>query len=77
MRYATPSPAAACERNRPFFLKTKEDPMRTPLTMARTMPTILRLALDEVAVEVEVAVAVAVLLKVELSDSFVEDIGTS
>jgi hypothetical protein len=41
-RYATPSPAVcpACERSKPFFLRTKLDPMRTPLTMARMMPTI-------------------------------------
>jgi len=49
--------------------------MRTPLRMARTMPTIFRPALDEVAVEVAVAVAVAVLLEIELDDN-VEDIGT-
>ena len=52
----------------PFFLKTKDDPMRTPLTMARTMPTILRLELDE-------AVPVVVLVALGLADS-VEDIGT-
>jgi len=42
LRYATPSPAVwpACERKRPFFLKTKLEPMRRPLVIARTMPTI-------------------------------------
>lgn len=40
LRYATPSPAAACERRRPFFLKTKLLPMSTPETIARIIPTI-------------------------------------
>lgn len=55
MRYATPSPAGppACERSKPFFLNTKEDPMSTPLTMARTMPTILRLEFDWVVLLLE------------------------
>ena len=41
LRYATPSPAVcpACALNSPFFLRTNEDPMRTPDPMARAMPT--------------------------------------
>jgi hypothetical protein len=42
LRYATPSPAVwpACERRRPFFLKTKLEPIRRPLVTARIIPTI-------------------------------------
>lgn len=42
LRYATPSPAAcpACERNRPFFLKTKLEPINKPLATASIIPTI-------------------------------------
>lgn len=44
MRQATPSPATwpFCERRRPFFLKTKLEPMRRPLEMAKRIPTIWR-----------------------------------
>lgn len=62
MRYATPCPATlpACERNRPFFLKTKLDPMRKPLTTARIIPTTLRLELVDVVDDTDdVADAVA------------------
>jgi hypothetical protein len=40
LRYATPSPAAcpACERNKPFFLKTKLEPIKRPLNTASIIP---------------------------------------
>lgn len=45
LRYATPSPAAcpACERIKPFFLKTKLEPINKPLVTASIIPTTLRL----------------------------------
>lgn len=42
LRYATPSPAICpfCALSRPFFLKTKDEPISTPLPMARQTPTL-------------------------------------
>jgi hypothetical protein len=41
-KYAYDSPAATlyffCAANRPFFLNTKEDPIKTPLPIARARP---------------------------------------
>lgn len=52
-----------CPVNAPFFLKTKEDPIRRPETRAKIIPTILNCgglvkvaAPDAVAVAAEVAV---------------------
>ena len=44
MRYATPSPATppACERSKPFFLKTKLVPMSTPLVTALNASKFMR-----------------------------------
>jgi len=52
-KYPTPSPSSppACERNKPFFLKTKLEPIKRPLATASIIPTIFKLEPTEKELE--------------------------